>query len=164
MATANFYNHENGIYIVNEPEREDAINSLLENGYEENEINDGLIDDELNFLSSVNIEWFMRDLYETLNKKYYVEEVEENSLNIYTRKYNRKDKLVANVYIKDGYYQGYQVIVETNPVNLFPYWNFYSKKELLEEYTPNHKTLLKIIKSMTTPINLVGKFSNGGDI
>ena len=76
-------------------------------------------------------------------------------------KYNMNtDKLVAELTVQSGYYDGYQVIVETDPYMLLDGY-FSNKTELLEQYTPNHKMLLKYLGKHTRQLVLAGQFSNG---
>lgn len=156
MSTNNFFNHENGIFILPEHEWEEIEEMLLEE-HEPEEVTDQLISSEIDFQNESLYEcWLDNFAYELEEKGYGYKMINPYMCKVY----NKQDKLLAELEVHGGYYSGAQVIVETDPVNLLD--GYYStQSELLEQYTPNHKRLLKLVSQYTTPLVKVGQFSNG---
>lgn len=164
MATNNFYNHENGIYMI------EMIDF--------NQMKEWMLDDEA-------FEWYDEDdgdspVWEQLGYEndeimgnwldnfQYVMSEERSDMEIildgrYNAKvYNKEGKLMATLEVVSGYYEGAQVIVETNPDNLEQHLGYFeTKTELYEVYTPHHKRLLKELAKNTKALQLMGTFSNG---
>lgn len=168
MSTNNFINHENGIFLITQYSWEEAKNIVTEYLKEDGvdrEPSDDEIETELDYLNyECALDDFENNFYTLLyENRYRIKKIDEYNYNIYTPKKSecQRDKLVANVYLKSGYYNGTQVIVETDPNKLFDMGYFDTKAELLEVYTPHHKRLIKAIANITTPIYKVGNLSNG---
>lgn len=156
MSTNNFYNHENGIYVL-------PMQSLQEfiEAYGDDEVFEGAEEQDyieaLQFQEEQDAEEFLElsmYLAEELAKVYDLKK-DEYSLDVF----NKQGKMVASLSLRSGYYEGTQLIVETDPCEIG--LEEYSDAELREMYTPHHKRLLKIVAQHTTAINLVGSFSNG---
>lgn len=164
MSTNNFYNHKNGIYLVPEYTYEDIKEMLLDNDYSEEEITDELIQSEHDFLLEIECEEFLQDgmgLNAWLTEKGYA--VTQDNNNYKAKVFNKGGKLLAELRLESGYYTGCQVIVETDPYILLDGY-FNTQSELLEQYTPHHKRLLKAIAEYTVPIVKVGGFSDGSAV
>lgn len=146
MATANFLNHYNGIFIVDTPE--DAMEDMF----------------------------YLEDFFEYVLRS----ELERRGMElIFTGDfegivYSRNDKMLAKVYLQSGYYGGTQLIVETDPDEFVDFMDdiYFNdriqdyqdepvKSKLYEVYSEHNKTLFKAIKEITTPLKMVGQFSNG---
>ena len=93
------------------------------------------------------------------------------------RVYSRTGKLLAELSLESGYYDGVQIIVETNPYELLEhdydlfyndriedYQDEFVKSKLNEVYSEHNKTLFKVISEYTTPIIRVGGFSDGTSV
>lgn len=167
MATNNFYNHENGIYII-----ETTTFEQMKEWMEEDEAfewsrdeNDNVHDEDVwaqvSFHAYDEVNAWIYDfkdyLKEVSNGRYDVIINDSTKGKVYNM---NTDKLVAELTVQSGYYDGYQVIAETDPYMLLDGY-FSNTTELLEQYTPNHKTLLKYLGKYTKQLGLVGQFSNG---
>ena len=167
MATNNFYNHENGIYVI-----ETTTFEQMKEWMETDEFFEWTRDDDGNVRDEDVWEQVSLLGYEEANEwiydfKDYLKEVSNGRYGIIIndstkgKVYNMDtDKLVAELTVQSGYYDGYQVIAETDPYELLDGY-FSNQTELLEQYTPNHKTLLKYLGKYTKQLGLVGQFSNG---
>ena len=167
MATNNFYNHENGIYVI-----ETTTFEQMKEWVETDEFFEWTRDDDGNVRDEDVWEQVSLLGYEEANEwiydfKHYLKEVSNGRYGIIIndstkgKVYNMDtDKLVAELTVQSGYYDGYQVIAETDPYELLDGY-FSNQTELLEQYTPNHKTLLKYLGKYTKQLGLVGQFSNG---
>ena len=93
------------------------------------------------------------------------------------RVYSRTGKLLAELSLESGYYDGVQIIVETDPYELLEhdydlfyndrigdYQDEFVKSKLNEVYSEHNKTLFKVISNYTTPIVRVGGFSDGTSV
>lgn len=166
MATNNFENHANGIFLLGEYDREEAIESLKNNsyddGYESEDFSDDEIQEEILFYSNLFAEEFLSNFVYNVEELKMGYEVRLSNHSRYEGKvFNKKGLLVAEIKVQSGYYTGWQVIVETDPNELFCDEYFETQAELLQEYTPHHKRLLKLISMYTNKIEKVGGFSNG---
>lgn len=175
MATNNFYNHENGIFVLHTTTVAEAKESLEETALDNGEafdFTDEEIQSEQEFLDQIRIEEFfsceLNYLLEDKGMKLESSDYREAKV------YNKNGKLIAELSLKSGYYSDVQVIVETDYNELFidnddlfyderiqDYRDDFVKSRLYEVYTPHNKQLFEVIKKCTMPINLVGSFSNG---
>lgn len=137
MATSNYYNNDNGIFIVPNSESKDFM---------EDELND-----------------FQILVIDTLTAKgYTVQSGFDEILNVY-----KGDLIVATIDWRCGYYAGVQAVVTTDKYDLeyeFEGINGYYNDMPYKWYTPYHKDLLNIIKSLTDNYKVVAQFSNGETI
>ena len=167
METNNFYNHENGIYVI-----ETTTFEQMKEWMETDEFFEWTRDDDGNVRDEDVWEQVSLLGYEEANEwiydfKHYLKIVSSGKYDVIIndstkgKVYNMNtDKLVAELTVQSGYYDGYQVIVETDPYMLLDGY-FSNKTELLEQYTPNHKMLLKYLGKHTRQLVLAGQFSNG---
>ena len=216
MGTSNFYNHENGIFVLKTPDYDEVfkmeLERLLENedlfdtdlamkefsnlpeGEKEKilasgedilvqmakrEIDDDTIYQEIGFYEEMEA----NDIFEDGMGLNYQLELEGLDLikdkNDWTRArvYSRTGKLLAELSLESGYYDGVQIIVETNPYELLEhdydlfyndriedYQDEFVKSKLNEVYSEHNKTLFKVISNYTTPIVRVGGFSDGTSV
>jgi len=180
MGTNNFYNHTNGIFVLpltdfdqmkEWMEEDEAFEGLREERGEEG-ITDEDVCEQLQFENDRDMEEFLKE-----QLGYFLEK-EGYSISLsgdYEGKiYNPKGKLLAEVAVVSGYYEGAQLIVETDPYELLQNEHdlFYNdriedvqedfvKSKLYEVYSPHNKKLIKIIESCTEHIYKVGQFDNG---
>ena len=137
MATSNYYNNDNGIFIVPNSESKDFM---------EDELND-----------------FQILVIDTLTAKgYTVQSGFDEILNVY-----KGDLIVATIDWRCGYYAGVQAVVTTDKYDLeyeFKGINGYYNDMPYKWYTPYHKDLLNIIKGLTGSYKVVARFSNGETI
>lgn len=226
MGTSNFYNHENGIFVLNQMDYdevkeyliEDSINSLhwceevaenevfrlMRNGEwfteeEKNEkvqelikndtwlkekaesgISDDLIYEEMRFYEQMECE----ELFgEGMGLNYQLELeginlVQDRDSWDKARAYSKTGKLLAELSLRSGYYDGVQIIVDTDPYELLAethsdlfyndriedYQDDFVKSKLNEVYSEHNKTLFKVIEKYTTPLIRVGGFSDGTSV
>ena len=216
MGTSNFYNHENGIFVLKTPDYDEVfkmeLERLLENedlfdtdlAMEEfsnlpedekeeilasgedilvqmakREIDDDTIYQEIGFYEEMEA----NDIFEDGMGLNYQLELEGLDLikdkNDWTRArvYSRTGKLLAELSLESGYYDGVQIIVETDPYELLEhdydlfyndrigdYQDEFVKSKLNEVYSEHNKTLFKVISNYTTPIVRVGGFSDGTSV
>ena len=140
MATSNYYNNDNGIFVV--PNSEDE------------------------YFTSEELEDFQELVNEVLTAKGYTVKHGYNDLtNVY-----KNDLIVGTIEYAGGYYTGVQVIVTTDKEELQGdfegingYYGAY-RDQPCKWYTPYHKTLLNIIGSLTTKREVIAHFSNGETI
>ena len=165
MATNNFYNHKNGIFVINLHDSEDDYKEYLKMELEEELLTQEEYDNRLDSLEFYNA-WAYDEA--DMSLEFQLEnikmELEDKGYDIYTdNEYEfgvyRKGKAVAWCTVEPGYYDGVQLIVDTDPEPLEMYYS--TLAELYEMYTPHHKRLLKLIEKLTTPIVKVGQFNNG---
>ena len=170
MGTANFYNHENGIFVLPMADYEATEEFLIgEHGAEE--VNDDMIYEQINIENEFLTEEFFKYQLKPLIEEYGME-LSIDSMDF--AEVYRKGRMVAQLRLEGGYYEGCQVIVETNPEEIFvdhadlfynetiqDYQDEIVKSKLKEVYTPHNKTLFKAIKKCTTAYGVVGVFSNG---
>jgi hypothetical protein len=153
MGTGNFYNHENGIFVLKTATFDDALESL-KSSYDEEEITNEMVENEREFMNDDYYELFLSEhLVPFLENKGYmvIEEDRKKEISVF----NKGGKIVAEIYLKGGYYEGVQAIVETDP------------EELLvdnDDYSPHHKRLLKYVGTMTKELVITAQFSNGETI
>lgn len=178
MGTNNFYPHENGIYVLPQTSF-DQMKEWMETDEFFGEIReDGLTDqdvyDQLAFEEEREYEEFLEhQLGYHLKKAGFNLTFDEKNGREYMQVF-RGEKMVAELHLEAGYYDGAQVIVETDPEEILPYYEdcFYNertgdyqdepvKARLNEMYTEHNKTLFKVVSKCTTPIIKVGQFSNG---
>ena len=213
MGTSNFYNHENGIFVLKTPDydevlrmeverlledeylfdndlameefnnlSEDEKNEILASGEDilvqmaKREIDDEMIYQEIGFYEEVEV----NDIFEDGMGLNYQLELE--GLNLIkdrddwtrARVYSKTGKLLAELSLESGYYEGVQIIVETDPYELLEhdydlfyndriedYQDDFVKYKLNEVYSKHNKTLFKVISNYTTPYKRVGGFSDG---
>lgn len=177
MSTNNFVNHENGIFVVPETSFEQMKEWMLEDEFFESVREDGLTDEDvyeqLQFEQEIDAEEFLEQQlgYQLEQKGFnvtYTGTIQERM------QVCRGDKMLAEIHLSSGYYSGIQVIVETDPEAILPFYEdtYYNdrtkdyqdepvKSKLYEMYTPNNKRMFKVIRECTTPITKVGQFSNG---
>lgn len=213
MGTSNFYNHENGIFVLKTPDYDEVLkmeverlledeysfdtdsameefNNLSEDEKEEilasgedilvqmakKEITDDMIYQEMAFYEQIECE----DLFEDGMGLNY--QLELKGLNLIkdrddwnrARVYSKTGKLLAELILESGYYDGAQIIVETDPYELLDddsylfynhkiedYQDEFVKYKLNEVYSKHNKTLFKVISNYTTPYKRVGGFSDG---
>ena len=167
MATNNFYNHENGIYII-----ETVTFEQMKEWMEEDEAFEWTRDDDGNVRDEDVWEQVSLHAYDDAAEwiydfKHYLKIVSSGKYDVIIndntkgKVYNMNtDKLVAELTVQSGYYDGYQVIAKTDPYELLDGY-FSNTTELLEQYTPNHKMLLKYLGKHTRKLELLGQFSNG---
>lgn len=165
MATNNFYNHENGIYMIEMVDFNQMKEWMLDDEafewYNE-EDGDEPIWEQLNFENNeIMGNWLDNFQYVMSEERSDIEIILDGRYN--AKVYNKEGKLMASLEVVSGYYEGAQVIVETNPDNLEQYLGGYyeTKAELYEDYTPHHKRLLKEVAKHTKALQLMGTFSNG---
>ena len=165
MGTANFMNHENGIFVLEMQSYEDALQMLLENGHEEDDIDEEMIQIAIEDDYYWYVDGFMDEmLIPTIEDKgYYVSEHKDGRYTVWsTGKYS--DRIVAELRLESGYYSHVQLIVETDGEYLienYVGWYTGTKTEMLENWTPHNKRLFKIIEQFTRKLNVVARFSNG---
>ena len=161
MATGNFLNHKNGIFVICNYDFDDTKKDLLENGdYTDDKLSDESVYEEMNFCAQEEFDNFfdcfgnyISDHYDLVEQKNYVATV-----------YNKTGKLVAELALKSGYYSAAQVVVETDFELLAERYLDYDYERgayLKGEYTPHHKRLIKMLAEYTTPIVCIGVFSSG---
>lgn len=213
MGTSNFYNHENGIFVLKTPDYDEVfkmeVERLLEDEYlfdtdlameefsnltedekeeilasgedilvqmAKREITDDMIYQEMSFYEQIECE----DLFEDgmgLNYQLELEGLDlikdRNDWNR-ARVYSKTGKLLAELSLESGYYDGVQIIVETDPYELLEhdydlfyndriedYQDEFVKSKLNEVYSEHNKTLFKVISNYTIPLVRVGGFSDG---
>lgn len=164
MGTANFYNHGNGIFVLRTLSDSQARENLLDRGYEADEITADLIDYEID--SELEIE--CNDLFhEGMGINYFLETkgfTVEDQGDYLAKVFNKQGKLIAELSLESGYYEGVQLIVETDQDKLFDCDYFETNAELMQVYSPHHRRLIKAISQYTIPLGVVGSFSSGETI
>lgn len=159
MATGNFYNHENGIFILHEPTKEESIKEIIEYWeIDKEDITDQNIWDYQNSVLEIEMIGFQENLQYLIEKYGYTIFESANDSDTFEI-YNKVDKIIAKIYFMPGYYSGVQVIVETSPEELISYWN--TESELYEQYSPHNKRLLKAVSKLTKHLGIYARFSNG---
>lgn len=216
MGTSNFYNHENGIFVLKTPDYDEVFKMELERLLEDEDLFDtDLAMDEFSNLSEdekeeilasggdILVQMAKREISDDMiyQEMAFYEEMEVNDifeegmgLNYQlelkgleliknrddwnrARVYSKTGKLLAELILESGYYDGVQIIVETDPYKLleYDYDLFYNdriedyqdefvKSKLNEVYSEHNKTLFKVISNYTTPIVRVGGFSDGTSV
>ena len=216
MGTSNFYNHENGIFVLKTPDYDEILKMEVERLLEDEYLFDtDLVMEEFNDLSDKEKESILssgEDILVQMAKREiddetiyqeigFYEEMEVNDifedgmgLNYQlelegldlikdkddwnrARVYSRTGKLLAELILESGYYDGVQIIVETDPYELLEhdydlfyndriedYQDEFVKSKLNEVYSVHNKTLFKVISKYTTPIVRVGGFSDGTSV
>ena len=216
MGTSNFYNHENGIFVLKTPDYDEVFKMELERLLEDEdlfdtdlameefsnlsedekeeilasgedtlvqmakkEITDDMIYQEMGFYEEMEV----NDIFEDgmgLNYQLELEGLElikdRNDWNR-ARVYSKTGKLLAELSLESGYYDGVQIIVETDPYELLyghdglfyndrieDYQDEFVKSKLNEVYSEHNKTLFKVISNYTTPLVRVGGFSDGTSV
>ena len=162
MGTSNFWNHENGLFVVEGYTFEDAKEYLYEGGEFESheEITDEQVYAEQNFLNEHYFEDYMFNLQSEIALEFgdtYATILDDREI---LSVYNKAGKWVADLELRGGYYSDAQIIVHTDGYTKFDGY-YDTKTDLLEQWTPNHKRLIKFIKNFTTPLEVVAQFSNG---
>ena len=216
MGTSNFYNHENGIFVLKTPDYDEVFKMELERLLENEDLFDTDLamkefsnlpeDEKEKILASgedILVQMAKREIdddtiYQEIG---FYEEMEANNIfedgmglnyqlelegldlikdkNDWTRArvYSRTGKLLAELSLESGYYDGVQIIVETNPYELLEhdydlfyndriedYQDEFVKSKLNEVYSEHNKTLFKVISNYTTPIVRIGGFSDGTSV
>ena len=216
MGASNFYNHENGIFVLKTPDydevfkmeverllededlfdtdlameefsnlTEDEKEKILASGEDilvqmaKKEITDDMIYQEMGFYEEMEV----NDIFEDgmgLNYQLELEGLElikdRDEWNR-ARVYSKTGKLLAELSLESGYYDGVQIIVETDPYELLEhdydlfyndrigdYQDEFVKSKLNEVYSEHNKTLFKVISKWTTPIVRIGGFSDGTSV
>lgn len=173
MGTSNFYNHENGIFVI-EPRDFDEVKKFMIEEEELEEVSDEMVYEDISFYFDIDIEDTISNIkYDLENKGYSLNEEDNYRYTVY----NKGGKMVAELEVRSGYYSGAQIIVETDPNELFiddhslyfdertqDYSDDIVKSRLNEVYTPYSATLFNIIKRYTNSYGLVGTFSNGESV
>lgn len=166
MATNNFYNHENGIYVIEDVSLEEVYEnykeSQLDVGEEPEpmeELDEYMLYEEQYFLTKMLIDDIISQFRYDLPYGMTTSMVASNEYEFSV--YNKQGKTIAEVYLQSGYYADTQIIVETDPNEIFGDYMPETQTELYEQYTPHHQRLLDFVSSITTPIRKVGGFSNG---
>lgn len=157
MATGNFYPHENGIFTIRLNSFEDVKEWMAEDN---RDISEDLVYDEMYYVNSMLVEeFFSEDLIPMLEDKGY----EVNTHNNDTISVWRNNKIVAELSLKSGYYEGVQVIAETDKDYLIETYVGYldTVKEEIENYTPHNKTLFNVLRNVTDEYVISARFSNG---
>lgn|SRR5699024_244998 len=164
MATNNFYNHENGIFVIESSSIEDAYERYkemqLDLGEEIEPMED--IEESLYYDMADYDEMILEDFYYNFDAgvmPHGMEGLKKDNGEIEI--VNNKYKTIAILTIEPGYYDHAQVIIETDPEEIFGDYMPETQAELYEQYSPHHKRLLKYLERITTPIRKVGGFSNG---
>lgn len=168
MATSNFYNHPNGIFMIKELSLEDAYEIYLEDALNIGEEVQSYHEIDLEVLYSIvsmDFEITLENIRYTLENELPYdmssEKINENEFRIYSK----NNKVIAQLSIEGGYYSGAQIIVETDPYEIFgdyAYWD--TKREMLEEFSPHNKRLFKYLETITYPLKVTASFSNGETI
>ena len=216
MGTSNFYNHENGIFVLKTPDYDEVFKMELERLLEDEdlfdtdlameefsnlpederekilasgedilvqmakkEITDDMIYQEMGFYEEMEV----NDIFEDgmgLNYQLELEGLDlikdRDDWNR-ARVYSKTGKLLAELILEGGYYDGVQIIVETDPYELLEhdydlfyndriedYQDEFVKSKLNEVYSVHNKTLFKVISKYTTPLVRVGGFSDGTSV
>jgi len=178
MGTNNFRNHENGIFVVPQTSFEQMKEWMQEDEFFETHREDGLTDEDvyeqLAFEEERNAEDFLEHgLGYHLKEKGFTVEIERDRWDEVMHVFRGKKKL-AELHLEAGYYDGIQVIVNTDPSEILPFYEDTLiddrtgdyrdepvKHKLYEMYTDNNKTLFKVIEQCTTALSLDGVFNNG---
>lgn len=177
MGANNFINHENGIFVLPTTDFDQMKEWMLDDEFFEEIRENGLTDEDvyeqLDFENERNYSEFLEYVlkYE-LEQKGMKMEVEKNRS--VAQVTNGKGQLLAEVSLKSGYYDGVQLIVETDPHellgdhydlfyndSLLDYQDEFVKSKLNEVYSKHNKTMFKVISNCTTQLNRVGGFSDG---
>lgn len=178
MGTNNFRNHENGIFVLPEVSFEQMKEWMQEDEFFEDIRANGLTDEDvyeqIAFEEERNAEEFLEhQLGYQLKEKGFTVTIEGDRWNEVMHVF-RGEKKLAELHLEAGYYSGAQVIVETDPEKILPFYEDTLiddrtgdyrdepvKHKLYEMYTSNNKTMFKVIEQCTTALSLVGVFSNG---
>ena len=216
MGTSNFYNHENGIFVLKTPDYDEILKMEVERLLEDEDLFDADLameefsnlseDEKEKILASgedILVQMAKREIDdETIYQEIgFYEEMEVNDIfedgmglnyqlelegldlikdrDDWTRArvYSKTGKLLAELILESGYYDGVQIIVETDPYELLEhdydlfyndrigdYQDEFVKSKLNEVYSEHNKTLFKVISNYTTPIVRVGGFSDGTSV
>lgn len=216
MGTSNFYNHENGIFVLRTPDYDEILEMEVERLLEDEVLFDtGLAMEEFSNLSedekekilasggSILVQMAKREIddetiYQEIGfyEEMAVNDIFEDGMGLNyqlelegmelikdsedwtrARVYSRTGKLLAELSLESGYYDGVQIIVETDPYELLEhdydlfyndriedYQDEFVKSKLNEVYSVHNKTLFKVISKYTTPIVRVGGFSDGTSV
>lgn len=155
MATANFINHKNGIFALPMLSVEDVLNNYDGNpeDLEDEEIFD-IIAENLMF----EAEAFLDNLSESLKEtKLSVAPLDRYKALVR----DEEGKIVAEVELEDGYYEGVQVIVETDPEELYLYFDYDYDEDLEDVYSEDNEDLFSAIRGLTDELGILYRFSNG---
>src|SRR5690625_4245293 len=195
MGTSNFYNHENGIFVLNNYSYDEVLemeierlledNSWVESAQEElkgylpKDKESALVELAKDEISEESIYEEMAFYEEMTCQDLFVEgmgldcELEREGMSLIrddnnqfrARVYSKTNKLLAELSLKSGYYDGVQLIVETDPYELLSdnydlfyndriedYQDEFVESKLNEVYSEHNKTLFKVIKNFTTQI------------
>ena len=170
MATGNFYSHENGIFVLPSRSYEEAEQFLIEE-HGEDEVNEDMIHSHISFEE----EYIYKEFYEYMLKPL----LEEQGIDLFIEDYRyatveRNGRMIAKLALEPGYYEGCQVIVETNPDELFSDTSelYYNERiedfqdeivraRLNEVYTTHNKTFFKVLGQVTDEYSVSARFSNG---
>ena len=166
MGASNYINHDNGIFEIELETFEQMKEWMLEEEQfewmvdEDGNVSYEEVWDQLGYYNQDIVdEWLGHFADMVKHSNTGIEVVIEKRYN--ASAYNKGGKLIAKLELVSGYYDGVQVIVETDPEELFSGEYFDTKAELYEEYTPNNKRLLKLVKDNTQHMEVSARFSNG---
>jgi hypothetical protein len=114
------------------------------------------------FSSETDTTYLMNDIIETLYAKGYEVTTKRDDYVI-----TKNNMIAAVLTLKDGYYEGGQILVTTDPDDLEGYsaWNgYYANGEPVPCFTKYHKRILNIISKYTTELSVFARFDNGETI
>ena len=175
MATSNFINHENGVYVLYMPDFDQMKEWMLEDEFFEDTRADGITDEDVYDQLYHEEEEAARSFFEWVLKpaleKKGIELIVKNQ---YEAEAYRDDRIMAILRLESGYYDGIQVIVDTDPEHIcYNYADFFYNEhtkqyqdepvlsQLYRDYTPHNRTLFSVLGQVTTPLRVLGTFSNG---
>lgn len=225
MGTSNFYNHENGIFVLKGYSYEDILEIEIEGMLDDTDWIHQVARDEvvktMDIRESIEDEKNYKKVQELMNNEVWLSEKAKEEITddmIYqtmsfyeqtdceelfgdgmglnyqlelegldliedsddwtrARVYSKTGKLLAELSLESGYYDGVQIIVETDPYKLLEhdcdlfyndriedYQDDFVKSKLNEVYSEHNKTLFKVISKYTTPIVRIGGFSDGTSV
>ena len=151
MATGNFINHKNGIYVLKEATFEEALEDV-KTYYEETDKNIEDITNEEVWEQKNELDRIIFDDFEYRLAEVMLEKGLEVKANGYRYLIFRNDKILAELNLKDGYYSGCQVVANTDKEYL---------KNLGYEVSKYNKTMFKQLKKITNEYKVSAYFSNG---
>lgn len=178
MGTNNFRNHKNGIFALEQTSFEQMKEWMETDEFFQEIREDGLTDedvyDQMQFEDERNAEEFLSDwLPYQLEEKGFTTHLTGERWNEVLHVY-RGEKKLAEMHLESGYYDGVQVIVNTDPSEILPFYEdtLYNdriedyqdepvKHKLYEMYSEHNVRMFKVLESCTVALSLDGVFSNG---
>lgn len=166
MATGNFVSHENGIFVVEQSATEEqAREMILANDVPEEEITEQFLQRTIEQLNEMVIEDFIMNLPFFLNSAgYTVFKMDNLRWEVWNED---NSKIVAELRIEAGYYEHYQVIVETDKDYLLEkciFGGYIDEEDNTDYISDETEKLFKLLEENTTVLSVVGRFSNGGAV